>query len=372
MNQSTLNAYLVKLTPLKPFFFGGEITFGADQQDNYLVKSNFYPQQTSILGMLRQLILHQTDLLIRKDRDLVLTDASKAKDYVGYQSFRPNKKQENDFGIIDRISPVFIFNKERYFQAPYDEGLVFEPEENGSTFQNKPLVKLHNYKPKNGVINQLMSIKKELNYLDKEAKPGVFIPQSQIGINKSPNGAADTDAFFKQTRFLMKDGFCFAFFLTLNDKMAFTPENTVTTLGGEKSLFKIEFVAQDTASWNTQISHGDNLTGKVKPPSDTNIKRVVLLSNTYAEPHLLNDTVFSITKSIPFRHWVTDLSLKHYHNLMDEDQSSNKAPRRSVKYNLLRKGSIFYVDADNLDDVTTHLDSFKDFQQIGYNYYQVL
>jgi len=44
--------YLISLRPLKPFFFGGEQTFGEEGME-YVARSRCLPQQTQLLGALR-------------------------------------------------------------------------------------------------------------------------------------------------------------------------------------------------------------------------------------------------------------------------------------------------------------------------------
>ncbi|MCS4454093.1 hypothetical protein JTT00_01775 [Clostridium botulinum] len=56
-----MSKYLVKLKPVDSFFFGGEKVFdfydGKKPLKNNIVKSREFPQQTSILGMIRKEIL---------------------------------------------------------------------------------------------------------------------------------------------------------------------------------------------------------------------------------------------------------------------------------------------------------------------------
>ena len=46
-----MQEYLITLKPLSPFFFGTNKTFS--DTDLHSVTSSYYPQQTHILGMLR-------------------------------------------------------------------------------------------------------------------------------------------------------------------------------------------------------------------------------------------------------------------------------------------------------------------------------
>ncbi len=61
--------YLITLTPLEPFFFGGNITFGKfkdKEKSTYLVKSRYFPQQTALLGVIRKEMLIQEKFLTTK------------------------------------------------------------------------------------------------------------------------------------------------------------------------------------------------------------------------------------------------------------------------------------------------------------------
>ena len=63
--------YKVTLTPLEPYLFGGDNTFGkiGDKENGtYLVKSRQFPQQSAILGMLKKEIMTQSGVLTRKVR----------------------------------------------------------------------------------------------------------------------------------------------------------------------------------------------------------------------------------------------------------------------------------------------------------------
>ena len=74
----TTKKYIVKLTPHDKFFFGGEKNFGQKEKKdddtsitNYFVKSNYFPQQTGVLGFVRhQLLLQCNDEKIFKDNKI--------------------------------------------------------------------------------------------------------------------------------------------------------------------------------------------------------------------------------------------------------------------------------------------------------------
>ena len=59
--------YFVQLEPTGKFFFGGDMRFGINGKEeefsSYIIESSKMPQQTSILGMLRFLLLSNDENL---------------------------------------------------------------------------------------------------------------------------------------------------------------------------------------------------------------------------------------------------------------------------------------------------------------------
>ena len=106
-----MSKYLVTLKPLSSFFFGGERTFeflntDFEKQKFNIIKSNMFPQQTSILGMLRKEILIKNKLIKSDLKKYEPEEKAQISKLIGYGSFSINK--HNDFKIIKKISPVFI------------------------------------------------------------------------------------------------------------------------------------------------------------------------------------------------------------------------------------------------------------------------
>ena len=90
--------YRIQLTPLDTLFFGGENTFGQDSGANYFAQSNRFPQQTTLLGVLRHQILMQNDAF-----PLTNDNKEKATQLIGAHSFDVNA--HNQFGSIKSLSP---------------------------------------------------------------------------------------------------------------------------------------------------------------------------------------------------------------------------------------------------------------------------
>jgi len=79
---------LVTFTPSDAFFFGGENTFGNGENRNFYAASNAFPQQTTLVGVMRHALFEAGH-----------------RDKIG-QSFVVGKTP--DFGDLKNISPVFI------------------------------------------------------------------------------------------------------------------------------------------------------------------------------------------------------------------------------------------------------------------------
>ena len=72
--------YFVKLTPTGKFFFGGDMRFGIDGKDgefsSYIIESSVMPQQTSLLGMMRFLLLSNNNDLFDSENNCIRQSVS--------------------------------------------------------------------------------------------------------------------------------------------------------------------------------------------------------------------------------------------------------------------------------------------------------
>ena len=94
--------YLIKLKPIDKFFFGGEMTFSFDGDDSeyasYVIKSNYFPQQTSLLGMLRFLILRNSPYF--ENGHIKSGCIKHVEDLIGEKSF--SIKEKRTYGVIEK------------------------------------------------------------------------------------------------------------------------------------------------------------------------------------------------------------------------------------------------------------------------------
>ena len=113
--------YLITLTPMGKFFFGGDMTFTVNGKDtdftSYIIRSNKFPQQTSLLGMLRFLVLRNDEVVFNNSSQCI-TNRKEAITLIGAKSFEMSGNEGN-FGVIKSISPCFSQAKA--------ETLILEP-----------------------------------------------------------------------------------------------------------------------------------------------------------------------------------------------------------------------------------------------------
>ena len=121
--------YLVELTPVGNYFFGSERTFNSTDKatnesriTNYLVRSRMYPQQTSLLGLIRY-------VLLLKNGKLNGTIEEKAK-LIGQKSFQGMEAASNvKWGIINTISPLFLKNGDKKYTIAGQDYQYYKDEE---------------------------------------------------------------------------------------------------------------------------------------------------------------------------------------------------------------------------------------------------
>lgn len=313
--------YLVTLTPLEPFIFGGDNTFGKlgdELNGTYLVKSRMFPQQTAILGMLRKEIMTQSGVLTRKVRGEWVDpkDKDKAKELVGTDKFDITAKGINNFGTIKFLEPVFLMQNEKRFikkakVGKYQEGL------------------LENFDPKKDIFDNYICIENG----EEKTSSDIFEAIQQIGNKKEPRAddPKKENSLFKKISYLLKDDFKFAFYLECDYKL----QNSIVTLGADRSSFKFE-IKEENALLEYEEPNG----------------YLVLLSDAYVTVALKGNCEFAITSEISYQ------SLQNKKHAIKHNEF-----RKSDKIFLYEKGSVII---DPKPELLENLNN-ANLQQIGYN-----
>jgi len=294
--------YLVTLTPLEPFLFGGDTTFGKlgdEEQGTYLVKSRQFPQQSALLGMLKKEIMTQAGLLTRKVRGEWVDPGKKpqAATLTGKEKFDIFSEEKQDFGVIRSIGALFLVQDKKHFikkanidKYTYNNGL------------------LEGFSPKEDIYDNFVSLDNTV----RKCASDIFRPVEQVG-NKT--GGMD-NSLFKKTSYLLKDGFKFGFYLDLD----FQLEDAIVHLGADGSAFRMTLQPDDG-----ELSYED--------PNGY----LTLLSDAYITVPTKSHCEFAVTSEISFR---TLSSKKH--------ATRHNPFQKSRRVYLYEKGSVFIKPDETL------------------------
>ena len=352
-----MNKYLVKLTPQGKYFFGGDMKFSSGEgKDNpfvsYIIESFKTPQQTSLLGMLRFLMLSNEEKVFDRAGNHII-DKEAADKLIGKSSFAVNEdKSSNEFGeilsigscsIYDKVCDKFYFRAARGHELSVDFSTTDIVVVNGV---NRAIPKMEGYNPKNSLEDAYIS--EDGHVLSGKKLP--FIEDSRIGINKDYEGKTkdNEDAFYKQISYRLAKDFCFALEVETKDVDLSRYSGSIVKLGADDSSFLFE------------AEEG----GLTYPQDEGKGLRVVLLSDAYL-PETPDYVRFAITDVRPFRFLHSNNSTK----ASDYNVKYRKF-RSKERYDLYQAGSVFYFEnEEGRAKFCELLNSFKDFVQIGYNRY---
>lgn len=335
--------YLVKITPLEPYAFGDDRNFvypgeKSTGKETYFVRSKNVPEQTSILGLLRYLILQENGLL-KTDFTYSPDERLKMRECIGERSFTYLETEPQDFGWIKEVSPVFLVNAngEILVKNPFHnkaEACGYEPMpmEHGIETSHGvlSLPKAGEYDAKNGYARGY------INLTTKEIRCDLFETKAVSGNRKNEKNGSDDGAFFKRELKALKDGYSFAVF-TEAEKL---PEKVIGYMGKKKSAFLIEATRVESTDLEQMVkecfSEGDTWFYAL---SDI----VLLGEQEYKE--------FCI---------VEEKYQRNLETVHDADNRLKRLRKSEIRHHLIQSGSVFYGEPQlNLDH--------KNAAQIGYN-----
>jgi CRISPR-associated protein Cmr3 len=366
-----MNKYLITLTPVDKFFFGGETTFKRSLEDkkdreleafdeaysSYVIASNLFPQQTSLLGMLRFLLLSSDDTLFKNNR-IIAGKEPDVSNLIGKQSFHLEKNNltvgEQRFGKIQKLYPCFLQRKtndsgwKNLVCAPLDYGLNVSCQDG--------ILEIPDFKHKDGLRDGYITDGQFFSEDD------LFKKDIRVGIDRDFNGKTKSEAYYKQIsyRFTKKEGHMLRFAFCAELDYTFKQNTYIVSLGGDNSKFKLEWAQEDKDLLQ--------LPGYEPGKSDSLPGKVVLLSDTYLTVDDLKYCRYHMSDVVPFRFLTSDVSdTKEYYTF----SGNNRLMRNNDKYNLYKRGSVFFFDTiEKMKQFTDALEAYRRFVQIGYNHYK--
>lgn len=344
--------YIIKLTPLNSYFFGGNDKFSfkpkKDEKSEYYIKSNLMPQQTTIYGAIRYLILSLSGIL-KSDWDYSPDDKKNMKKHIG-DSF--SLDNEYDTGYIINIGTVYLMkNHKLLIPVPQDHL-------NQDILEYAPMsVKDHEYKSN---LNKRVRV-----FNDYNAKKGLFvgwmdqegniIDDSElfgIEVREGNQKEGNEKAFFKREYRFLKKGVSFVFDITLDDKMKTWVEKSnnqsVISLGQKKSMFKVELEVNKELQRISLKQHSKN------------DKIAIAMSDIYISAEKLDkiQLVAAVTKDFNY------LKLNGYQK---HKSFENVYSTGDNKYILIKSGAVFIFN--NRDEKNKFIQECQNdnLTKIGYN-----
>lgn len=163
--------YLVTFRPLGDYSFGsdrrfsfvGKNNYSEDEYAPYFIRTNRVPEQSTVFGMIRYLILVSNGIQLNQNFQYDDDTRDNMKDLIGEKSFSLNGGVQS-FGKLEKISPIFLRknSKEIVILNPFNnkqgregidqfEPMILEKEFTLSTsFGEIALPKSKEYNPKEG------------------------------------------------------------------------------------------------------------------------------------------------------------------------------------------------------------------------------
>jgi len=375
--------YEIILKPIGSFYFGGEESFSDapliavknsnddktkeyfKKRQGYFAKSEKFPQQTQLLGMIRKEILRANKKLlyfknfVRVPSNLKTT----AFDLVGKVKWTPT--QNANLGAIEKLSPLYIAKDENspklYFKEPFNGEFLLEEKEGTGYINGKPTGKVYSLKDCN---NNYFDAKTYLSSTfvasknDSIDEDELFIPHTRTHTQTLPYSEDDEEKLFKVKRYNLHNDYSFLFYLTTTQEVFKDGFLTTVSIGGEDSYFSMYVKKVD------QIEEPDTAFLQSKD------SRITLISDAYIKsPITLKDdgdevveegNIFELCKVI-----LADKTIFRTIKTRQDNRSFTK----SQKFILFKKGTVFYPKEGKEDEVKNILSRYTNFRKIGYNHY---
>lgn len=253
-----MKKYLLKIHPLEPFTFGGENGFSFEEIDykgTYFMESKKKPEQTTVIGLVRYLML-QSEGLLKNNFSYSMEEKEKMAVVCGTETFSFQPEQEQSFGYIKELSPLFLLDEEEdiYIRNPYcniaqnlngEYETAFRPMKmsahlacsHGDDFRF-PIVDKEGYKGKIGYGSGYICISADKREKER-LKPEDYFFRTQVITGNRKNNEAREDGLFRRETVALNQG-AFGLYLTLADEAKPFPRKSIAYMGKQKAAFQIE------------------------------------------------------------------------------------------------------------------------------------
>ena len=337
--------YKVIITPMEPYTLGteqGSKYEGVQNngRESYIIGSSEVPEQTTILGTLRYIVLLNKGIL-KSNFKYDQSDYETISNLIGKSSFS-FEAVEQSFGIIEEISPIFIqqkindrevkifvrnpfCNKSKYEYSPYQ----LETEE---TLTSRGNIKLpgQDYDVKKGFGRGYICIQ------DKKVIDDLFVKKIVSGNKKDNTNDNKKEGFYKREMILFNPNYdgIFSFGVYVKAEENAFPDSCIAYMGRKKSAFRFEFEIVDD---NETI---ENAVEEAFATNNSDEVWYYALSDLYVPEFEYYDS-FAIILNKTIRNLET--------NVCGNSYTSKRS--KSKKINLISEGSVFkempYINENN-------------------------
>ena len=346
-----MKRYLMKIKPLEGYAFGTDLKLpypdGKNGRSTYITKSSFIPEQTTILGMLRYLVLEQKGFL-NSDYEYDENQQIIMNSLIGPKSFDFSKSDQT-FGIINKISPIFIVkdsdDSSIYIKNPMNNIKLkgqsrkfLQMEQEASNTSNGllslPLIDLEKIYIKPAYIKINLEEKNETHSEEEDVvlESELFNTEYQVGINAQRQHESNEKSFFKQEVVYMNKNFSFGVYVDIMDDLDFNVLNKklFCHMGQKGSLFSVEFIEKE-------IKPGESIDETI----DLSVKK------RFAEEHdcwyyALSDLYVSNDVTYKQFSMVNKKSTRNLHTRMENNKV--KTFRTDCQFHVIAAGSAFYLE----------------------------
>ena len=365
--------YLGILRPLDLYFLGGERNFQfgkAKEKTEYYLQSERLPQQSTLVGMLRFFILSQAGLLDENEfagnqgareanRQQNAAQRAQRDKLIGQSGFRAAAQLAAiDYGQLYSVSPVFLLHQagdgwHRLVRTPLNhrrgEGIKtyrpFTMQAGYHTGNAGETLLPVDYRAKDGLADSYLDVDDGQGTLYGMAD--IFGQQEHTRIGRG----LQEDGYFKLLYSYLQAGFAFGFYCRA--EAGALPADAIVYLGQDKSAFHCTL----------QPTTGEGLSSL--------LARVGEQPGTpLAQVYVALSDLFLNLRAADYSHFhYTILAKKTFRTLNATGTTSDYLATRqkSSLFQLVRAGSVFYVDAEGADYLQQALKQ-PGLQQVGFNY----
>ena len=347
-----MSTYLVKIRPLDLF------SFSTDQKneypedsfltgkETYFLRSRKMPPQTTVLGMLRYILLDSEGLL-KPDFNYSQQERIAMENLIGKASFSfLSDTDEQTFGSIHSLSPLFLINEKGEYLVPnplnnksksrgYDP-IIMATTKNMTSFGEIYLPLYGQYDAKDNSTEGYYNL--TTREIERNIFASYFLVESRKNYpeGKTPDDEEKEGGLFKREMIAMKKGYSFAVFL---DADGF-PEKSFGKMGKKKTPYLV-----------TSTKQRNDLEAKVQTAFGDGAVWYYALSDMKPVEPMRPDTFF-----------IADTDYIRNIEMVFEGETHNKKFRKSEqRFNIYKSGCVFYQERP----ACFTNDSYK---RIGMNY----